>query len=113
MPKTKDPIDKPNRRTVEKLFDELTGYRMSEIPEYQEWDRLREEVRALEAKLSEVPQMRRLKLKRDAAEKRYEKRRDAIGARARKVRLIYRSRGLTPQVIQAVHALVKFATKGS
>lgn len=101
-------IDKqtgPSKRMIESLLKELG--RELDSKHYDEYVRLGHEMDELTEKLTDVPQMRKLKRAREAAYTKYRKAADGRSNKVRDVRRMYLSKGLTPQVLKAIDVLVK------
>jgi hypothetical protein len=106
------PLDKPTRRTVEALFRELDR-RCYDDADYREYQRLYEEREALAKKLLNVPAMKKLEARRDAAHQRSQARSARIASKLLAVRQKYLAEGLTPPVQREIRALVKESRRGA
>lgn len=98
-------LQKPNRRTVEALFNDLSGYHAMQDA-MADHDKLQEELKAMEAELLDVPAYRALKRKVDRA---YQKGRNHITSckeKVAKVKRRYLAEGLTPSVMDEIKKLV-------
>lgn len=105
----KPELDKPTRRSVERLFKEIL---QSPWEMYSgELRRLREKREAMEKGLLSHPTYKKLVAKQEAAETKYYNDRRALEAAVRQVRLEYLAKGLTPDVLKQIEDLVKLANK--
>lgn len=104
MPTKPPPIDRPTRRTIDELFKSLLYNRDRYDVEY---DALSAQMRELEERLLDTPQMRALKRRKDAAWTKAKRRERRNAELVRAVRDKYLAYGLTPAVERAIKELVK------
>lgn len=106
MSKEKDllsKLSKPTRSMIERLFRELAAKADGGLAEYQ---RLNQEIRRLQSRLLNVPEMKRLKKMSQKAHDAWCKSRKERRRQLQELRTEYLANGLTPDVHKKINSLV-------
>lgn len=102
-----NPLDKPNRRTVEQLFRELLTSSLRERDELEaEYDKARDLERALEEHLLDNKRLKLLRKRRERAYVRLENKRRRIKDAVRPVKDLYLANGLTESVLAKINRML-------
>jgi hypothetical protein len=103
------PINKPTRTSINALLSEL-------VRTYAErwWEsacKVTEEADALEKKLTDVPELKRLRKQAKALRAEHREQSKIMTQKVLKVRRLFQANGLTPAVQRAIDELVEEANK--
>lgn len=102
-------VEKPNKRNIEKLLRELSGYNSAideAYPSKEALDEADNDVDTIEKNLMESPVLKAAMRKRDAIRRKYDKERKALQERLSKIRRVYYAKGMTTGVLLALESLV-------
>lgn len=105
----KNDVEKPNKRNIEKLFRELSGYQNAidtSCPSKVVYEKADKRVDELYAKLTSSGPYAHAVAVRDLARKDYDEEREKLKEELSKIRRLYYARGLTPLVLKKIEKFV-------
>lgn len=102
-------VEKPNKRNIERLFRELSGYNNpldDACPSKEEMEKADRRVDEIEKKMYASGPLAYAVQVRDDARDEFNKERKKLQERLSKIRRLYFARGLTPMVLKQIEEFV-------
>lgn len=105
----KNDVEKPNKRNIERLFRELSGYNNpidDACPSKEDMEKADRRVDELEKKMYAYGPLAHAVQQRDDARDQFNKERKKLQEQLAKIRRLYFARGLTPNVLKQIEDFV-------